>query len=108
MTDDQNEGFDSGSRDRATVALVSEQVKGVERLVDAGFANMQRQLDQVSSLPVAVAELKAQNVDQEKRIKRIEDDDKGNSEWRRTHLPALAVSVGLLGAAIVTLMAQLH
>lgn len=49
--------IETPAKDRATVALVSEQVKGVERLVELGFKDIQRQLDQVSGLPERVTRL---------------------------------------------------
>ena len=51
---------DKGGKDRATVALVSAQLTGVERLIDAGFKDMQRQLDSVAGLPERVTRLEEQ------------------------------------------------
>lgn len=54
----------SGSKDRATVALVlskvetvAEKVDGHKELTKLGFENVQRQLDDVRGLPTKVAEL---------------------------------------------------
>lgn len=105
----------TGSRDRATVALVYAELKTVTTLVEGhkdltklGFENMQRQLDAVATLPAVVA-------GHQQRLESLEEwrdgeERRGNTvrDSRRVNLPlvliaivAACVSIGELITAIV-------
>lgn len=93
--------------ERATVALVSEQVKGLRDLTEVGFRDMQRQLDAVAGLPVLVAKLSSDVVALDGRVEALEGNTERRTEWMRGQLPMLLV-VGLgLAVNIVIAVAQL-
>lgn len=88
---------DTGSKDRATVALVSEKVDGLKSLVEAGFVGVQRQLDLLAGVPAKIA-------DHEARLKNLESD----ADFRRGpaigHLIAgLALLVSLAAVVVAVL-----
>lgn len=106
---------DTGSKDRATVALVLAEVKTVTTLVEGhkdltklGFENVQRQLDAVAGLPAVVAAheqrlggLEAWREDEERRGNTVRDS-------RRVNLPTVIIasiaalmSIGELVTALV-------
>jgi hypothetical protein len=63
---------DSGSKDRATVALVYHAVDGLKELTKAGFTDVQRQLDNLATLPTAVAALHERITLLEVRVTQVE------------------------------------
>jgi len=83
---------DTGSKDRATVALAVEKIDGLKALTAAGFSEVHRRLDAVEGLPVEVADLKA-------RVKTLEDD----GAWRRVHLPSFILSALAIAVAALAL-----
>lgn len=91
----------TGSKDRATVALVAERVDGLRLITEKGFADVQRQLDEVSGLPVAVAELRRDHESLVARVTNLEADDRRDGEWVRTHLPSILIAIAALLAAIL-------
>lgn len=97
---------DNGNR--ATIAQTLAEVRGLRDLTRAEFASLQRQMDAVASLPVTVAELKAQNANQEQRLKALEDEGRGDRDYRRIHLPSLIVSAVIALGSIAALVTQLH
>jgi hypothetical protein len=94
LADDPN-AVDAQSN-RATIAQTLAELRGLRDFADARFSDMQRQLERVEPLPVLTAELKAQNLDQEKRIAALESGRHADGEWRRTHLPTILLTIGLL------------
>lgn len=108
MSDEPTPDPSHDNSNRATVAQTLAEVRGLRDLMRAEFAATQRQLDAVSSLPVTVAKLQAQNADQEGRIAVIEASIERRGEWRRIHLPTIIFSGVIAAAAIVTLALQLH
>lgn len=80
---------------RATVALVSEKVDGLRALTEAGFSNLQRQINAVAGLPVAVAKLAT-------RIEALERD----RESQRIHWPTFLISVAAVVVALLAIIVQ--
>jgi len=97
MADEKN-GNNTGSNDRATVALVAEKVEGLKELTRAGFIDMQRQLDVLVTVPREVVELRGKHDSLERRVTTIERDDERGREWKRG--PLLVIVAGLGVAAI--------
>lgn len=111
----ENSGEDSGSKDRATVALVYAELKNVTTLVEGhksltelGFASVQRQLDAVSGLPAAfvgvvqrLTSLEAWVEEEDKRRKTVSDS-------RRVNMPMVAIATLAAIVSIVALITQLH
>lgn len=104
---------------RATVQLVSEQVKGLRELIRAEFRDTQRQLDALSKLPTAVSSLSERVYHQEtrmtqfekrmddpvpaleSRVKKLEDKDENSRTWRSVSLPQIVIgTIGLLIAGL--------
>ena len=95
------------SGNRATVALLDAKLDTVRVEQRLGFEGMQHQLDPLAGMPVTVADLKAQNRDQEKRITKLESVQTAGAEWRRTHLPALLIAAASLLASITFILVKL-
>lgn len=98
----------SGSKDRATVALVlskvetvAEKVDGHKELTKLGFENVQRQLDDVRGLPTKVAELEQTVEGVVARVDQMEKRWTGRLEFRRANLP-LIVCAGI--ASVVSII----
>lgn len=106
MSTDNDSATDGGNR--ATVAQTLAEVRGLRDFTGARFSDLQRQLDRVENLPVTVSALQAQNYDQEKRIRALEQHDTVGAEWRRTHLPAMLIAGSSLIATIVFILISLH
>lgn len=102
-----DESTDQGGN-RATIAQTLAEVRGLRDFLDARLGDVQRQLDRVGDLPVTVSALQAQNYDQEKRIRALEEHAKGDKEWRRTHLPSIVLTAVLAIVGILELLPHLH
>lgn len=87
-------GNESGSNDRATVALVAEKIDGLKALTHLGFTNVQRQLDELVEVPRELVELRANHDALARRVGRIEHDNERHIEWRRG--PLLAGAIGVI------------
>lgn len=87
------------SGERATLALVSEQIKGLRDLVRAEFKDTQRQLDELKPLPTAVAAQNERILHSEARLTDLENLNARKREWHAVSLPSLIIGVlGLLAA----------
>jgi len=77
---------------RATVALVSEKVDGLRELTRAGFADLQRQMNSVSDMPVRVARL-------EERLDVLDEHRDPSAQWasRGPILLAIVSVLSLVG-----------
>lgn len=93
---------------RATVALVSEQLKGLSELTKAGFVDVQRQLGRVDGLPERVTALEAKREALEQRVSDLEAGRHGDKRFVRENLPIIVLTVLVAAAAIGTLITQLH
>lgn len=121
MASDQPEtnGTNGDSPNRATVALVSEQVRSLSELTRAEFKSVQRQLDGVAGLPAIVVRLQADlaaldkrevetdNV-MDRRVTALEAGRANDSNYRRIHLPTIILSCVIALGTIVTVITQLH
>jgi hypothetical protein len=100
---------DSGSKDRATVALVDAKVDGLKELMRAEFGFIRERIAPLGSLVGDVSGLKKDVEDHEGRIERLESGTKGDREYRRVHLPSLIIAgIVAVGSITTTLITQLH
>lgn len=95
---------EGSGRERATVALVSEQVKNLGLLLENGIQGLQRQLDAVAGIPTKLAAFEAAMRSEieslRERVRDLED--------AKTRFPALMVSVvGVVCAGLGVLIAYL-
>ncbi len=82
---------------RATLALVHAELRGLRDLAQANFGNLQAQLEKLDGLPVEVATLKAQNANQEGRIHDLEQGNVRAAGWRWSLIAAgVAATPGVL------------
>jgi hypothetical protein len=95
---------DTGSKDRATVALVSEKVDGLKELTRAGFTDIQRQLDRVAELPTIVTGHTEKLKEYGRRLDDLEETDDKKRDYRSTVVPSLIIGAGGLLVAIITLV----
>lgn len=105
----------TGSRDRATVALVYAELKNVTTLVQGhrdltvlGFENVQRQLDSVSFLPAEFAKLKQDVRVLRERVDEMENSMRGRLEYRRVNLPVIVIGAVAALVSILELVIQFH
>lgn len=92
--------------ERATLALVSEQIRSLRDLVRAEFKDTQRQLDALNTLPVTVASLTERMLQSEVRITDLEKTAESKRQWRVVSLPAILIGIiGLLLTVIGLLVA---
>lgn len=87
---------------RATVALVYHAIGEVKELTKAGFADVQRQLDNLADVPGQVASLKERVGLHEHRITELEQDGTTRRTWFREHLPGLLISALALAVAVLS------
>jgi hypothetical protein len=113
MNDDGN--GDSGSRDRATVALVSAQIGEVKALVEGhkalttvGFVNVQRQLDSLVTIPERVSALEIVTTAQRDRINDIEKAREHERGYRVGTLPMIVIGVCGLLFALLNIYLVIH
>ena len=107
MADDEQRN-DSGSRDRATVALVDAKVDGLKDLIRAEFATVK---EDVKALAAIVADVIKQGVliqDLERRLTKVENESTTEADVRRVNraqiIAAIAVIVAI-AAVVVPLIA---
>ena len=98
MADD----FNTGSKDRATVALISEQVRGLRDLIEAKFTDVQRQLDDLSGLPLIVNGMIERQRQHDERIEGLE---KVNDKRREYRMGPLAQNLIGFAGLIVSIAA---
>jgi len=96
------------SPERATVALVLAEIKGLRDFTDAKLTDVQRQLDNVSGLPVIVNGMLERMRRQEERTKDLEEANEKRREWRIG--PGAANLIGIMGVmvAVVALVVANH
>lgn len=102
---------DTGSKDRATVALVDAKVDGIRALVGAQAEHISDIKADVRAIGAVVNDVIKQGVqldDHERRIASLEDDKKGDLDWRRVKLPGLVFSGAVAIVAIVEYITQIH
>lgn len=98
---------DSGSKDRATVALVYRTVDDLSKLVDAHFETVNAKLDAQKDIPRRVESLERTALDHERRLLVGERDREAladtaeqavrdRSMWRKVHFPTLLISLAAL------------
>jgi len=92
---------DSGSKDRATVALAVEKIDGLKALTAAGFSEVHRRLDAVEGVPVQVAAIQEHDKAQDARLDTLEQ----AAVRRQVHGPTLALGVFALVVSIAAAIA---
>lgn len=101
---DQN--GDSGSKDRATVALAVAKIDALKELTAFGFEEVHRRLDAVEGLPERVTRLEERPSASPERMTRIEERVSVLEKAReqvRVHWPSLIpalLAVGIAAAAL--------
>lgn len=110
---DNGPEFDTGSKDRATVALVDAKVDGLRELLRAEFANVREDIKPLAGIVLDVAKLRLLFDDHERRLNAVESKAeakaKGDREYRRVHLPALVFAgLAALASVVTLLITQLH
>jgi len=97
-----------GHVERATNALVLAEIRGLRDFTDAKFADVQRQLDSVSGLPVIVNGLMERMRSYEDRVSDLETINDKRREWRIG--PGAANIIGMLGVivAVVAVLVANH
>lgn len=107
---------DETTPNRATVALVDAKIDGLHALVKAGFAGTQRQLDDLTGLPVRVAVLEAdlkalreredqRDEDVALRLSAVEARRSALRTWRWNSLPMILLTLALV---VVSAIAIFH
>lgn len=97
--------------ERATIRLVSEQVKSVEKTVLAGFADLQRQITAVAALPERFAAFKgAAEAEFRALHDRVQDLEEAAKEKSARFPMLLLVGVGTVftGLGVVLTYVALH
>lgn len=92
---------DTGSKDRATVALAVEKIDGLKALTELGFSEVHRRLDAVEGLPVQVAAIQEHGKAQDARLDALEQ----AAVRRQVHGPTLALGVLALAVSIAAAIA---
>ena len=90
--------------DQVTLQLVAERIRGLSRLTEQGFVDIQRQLDRVSELPAVVSELRTSHVSLEQRVAAIESDRSRGAEFRRGSLPLIFLTLVLALTSIIAIL----
>lgn len=92
---------DSGSKDRATVALAVEKIVSLDRLVTQRFDALGDRLVRIETLPAQMAALHERQTLSEARLLILEKRDDSSAEWRRGPLFSALVVFGctLISAA---------
>lgn len=103
---------DSGTKDRATVALVDAKVDGLKDLIRAEFSNIK---EDVRALAAVVGDVIKQGVhiqDLERRVSKIESDSKdaavSDRDYRRFYRPSQLLGAVAIVVSVVTLITQIH
>ena len=94
--------------DQITLQLVAERIKGLSKLTERGFIDIQRQLDDVRGLPTIVSQLQANVTALISRVDAIEEDRTKGAEFRRGNLPIILLTLALALSSIISLVAQLR
>lgn len=98
----------AGNGERATTAIVLAEIRGLRDFTDAKFTDVQRQLDNVSGLPLIVNGLLERMRSYEDRVVDLEAANEKRREWRIGQ--GAANLIGFLGVtvAIVALLVANH
>lgn len=99
---------DGSNGERATVALVLAEVRGLRDLTDARFSDVQRQLDVTKNLPVAVQSLTERVLHSETRITELEKRDDKRQDWRKMVLPQVLIGLATVVIMIVAVVVSTH
>lgn len=94
--------------DNVTLQLVAERIRGLSRLTEQGFTDLQRQLDDVRGLPSIVSQLNSNYGALERRVTAIEDDRSRGAEFRRGSLPIILLTLALAITSLGALITQIH
>lgn len=109
----QEENIDTGSKDRATVALVNQKVDtvlaivtGLDKTTNAKLDGMRESLAVLSGLPERVTRLEEQVKTVVTEQGDMQSDRQRDGEWMRSQFPALLIALlALLAAIVVPLIA---
>ena len=95
---------DEHPRDRATVALVAERIESLRELVRAEFRDTQRQLDNLSALPLIVNGLVERVRQHDDQIQAMRAEDARRRDYRIGPLVANLVGIAGVIVAIVAVV----
>lgn len=93
--------------EQVTLQLVAERVKGLSKLTEQGFVDIQRQLDDVRGLPAVVERISSDHSALEKRVTAMEKDRGRGVEFRRGSLPIILLTCVLALTSLIAVIQAL-